>query len=122
MPSFVIGTGDYMFSFGLEAQSMANIYMSARQKYPGPFYPVMGNHECDTFDDSNCASSPPTNMKVFESTMLAPIQQTLPYYSQTVTAGDGSWQALEATLSESSRVPEKELVQALTAQCAQTLS
>ncbi|MCU1491644.1 MAG: hypothetical protein JWM85_3049 [Acidimicrobiaceae bacterium] len=31
---------------------------------------------------------------------------------------DGSWQALQTTLSESSRVPESELVTALTAQCA----
>jgi len=35
---------------------------------------------------------------------------------------DGQWQALEATLSESSRVAESELVTALSAQCAQTLS
>ncbi|MCU1494067.1 MAG: hypothetical protein JWO62_1831 [Acidimicrobiaceae bacterium] len=37
-------------------------------------------------------------------------------------SSDGQWQALEATLSESSRVPESDLVIALTAQCAQTLS
>lgn len=34
---------------------------------------------------------------------------------------DGDWQALELTLSESNRVPERYLVTALTAQCAQTL-
>lgn len=34
---------------------------------------------------------------------------------------DGQWQALEATLSESSRVPESDLVTALSAQCAATL-
>ena len=33
-------------------------------------------------------------------------------------SGDGQWQALEATLSETNRVPESELVPALTAQCA----
>lgn len=37
-------------------------------------------------------------------------------------SSDGQWQALEATLSESSRVPESDLVTALSAQCAQTLS
>lgn len=37
-------------------------------------------------------------------------------------SSDGQWQALEATLSESSRVPESELVTALSAQCAQTLA
>ncbi len=36
-------------------------------------------------------------------------------------SNDGDWQALEATLSESSRVSESELVPALTAQCAQSL-
>ena len=35
---------------------------------------------------------------------------------------DGQWQALEATLSESSRVREALLVTALSAQCAETLS
>jgi hypothetical protein len=34
---------------------------------------------------------------------------------------DGDWQALELTLSETSRVPERYLVTALTAQCAETL-
>ncbi len=37
-------------------------------------------------------------------------------------ASDGQWEALMATLSESSRVPEADLVTALSAQCAQTLS
>ena len=37
-------------------------------------------------------------------------------------SSDGSWQALEATLSESSRVNEGLLTTALDAQCAQTLS
>lgn len=37
-------------------------------------------------------------------------------------SNDGQWQALEATLSESSRVPESYLVTALSAQCAQSLS
>jgi hypothetical protein len=92
-PSFVIGTGDYMFSIGLEAQNMANTYMTARAAFPGAFYPVMGNHECDSFTDGNCAGSPTTNMTVFLTTMLGPIQQTLPYYSQMVSAPDNSWTA-----------------------------
>ncbi len=36
-------------------------------------------------------------------------------------SGGGAWEALTATLSESSRVPEVDLVDALTAQCAATL-
>ena len=35
---------------------------------------------------------------------------------------DTDWQALEATLSETSRVPEADLIEALQSQCAATLS
>jgi hypothetical protein len=37
-------------------------------------------------------------------------------------SGDGDWQALMTTLSESNRVPESKLVSALSAQCAQSLA
>lgn len=37
-------------------------------------------------------------------------------------SGDGDWQALMTTLSESNRVPESKLFSALSAQCAQSLS
>jgi hypothetical protein len=38
------------------------------------------------------------------------------------SASDTDWQALTATLSESERVPEDQLISALQAQCAATLS
>ena len=37
-------------------------------------------------------------------------------------SSDGDWQALMTTLSETNRVPESNLVTALTAQCAATLA
>jgi len=89
----VIGTGDYMFSLGLDPQPQLNLYMQARAAFPGPFYPAMGNHECNSFTDGNCAGSPTVNMTDFETTMLGPIGETKPYYSRTFAASDGSWTA-----------------------------
>ncbi len=92
-PQFVIGTGDYMFSLGVEPQQQLDLYMQARAAFSGAFYPAMGNHECNSFTDGNCAASPTVNMTDFETTMLAPIAQTKPYYTQTFQASDGSWTA-----------------------------
>ena len=30
--------------------------MGARAKYPGPWFPAMGNHECNGYTASNCGS------------------------------------------------------------------
>jgi hypothetical protein len=70
------------------------MYMHARSLYSGPFYPAMGNHECTGADVSNCAFGEGSlNTADFMSVMLAPIGQTLPYYTETVSASDGSWNA-----------------------------
>ncbi len=63
----------------------------------------MGNHECDGYTASNCASGCPSgdscsganteNFLGFQSKFLTPIGETLPYYTRTVTASDGSWTA-----------------------------
>jgi Calcineurin-like phosphoesterase len=92
-PTFVVGTGDYMFSLGIEPQQQLDTYMQARGGFAGAFYPAMGNHECNTFTNGNCASSPTVNMTDFEATMLAPISQTMPYYTEPLQAADGSWTA-----------------------------
>jgi Calcineurin-like phosphoesterase len=93
-PQFVVGTGDYMFSLGFDPQPQLDLYMKARSAYAGPFYPAMGNHECNSFTDGNCANGSNTiNLTDFETTMLGPIGETLPYYSRTFTAVDGSWTA-----------------------------
>jgi hypothetical protein len=65
--------------------------------YSGPLYPAMGNHECTGYTDSNCGSGNSDgitkNYTAFLSTMLAPINETQPYYAETVNATDGSWTA-----------------------------
>ncbi len=96
-PQFVLGTGDYQYSSttGGQAAQQLSLYMSARGKFPGPFYPVMGNHECTGDTASNCGSGNADgltdNYNQFMSAMMAPIQQTKPYYSINVNAPDGSW-------------------------------
>ncbi|MDA8291490.1 MAG: hypothetical protein M0Z33_07425 [Actinomycetota bacterium] len=51
---------------------------------------------------------------------LTLIQRAVPL-AALAASSDGTWQALGATLSESSRVPESDLLPALRAECAQTL-
>src|SRR5262249_17461096 len=68
-----------------------------RAAFTGPQYPAMGNHECTGATASNCGPGArdgiTKNMTDFIDTMLAPIHQTLPYYTQDVSATDGSWTA-----------------------------
>jgi len=96
---FVVSTGDYMFAStsGSEQTSQLNLYMTARQGYHGVQYPAMGNHECTGATASNCgqgaADGVTKNMTAFMTTMLQPIGVTTPYYSETVTATDHSWNA-----------------------------
>jgi hypothetical protein len=96
-PSFVVATGDYEFANPTGTQSAPQIalFMAARAKFPGPFFPAMGNHECTGATASNCGSGntngETTNYKNFLSTMLGPISQTNPYYSMKISATDGSW-------------------------------
>ncbi|HVC24287.1 MAG TPA: hypothetical protein VND23_00890 [Acidimicrobiales bacterium] len=52
---------------------------------------------------------------------LTALRRALPL-AALAASSDGQWQALEATLSESSRVPESELVSALVAQCTGSVS
>jgi hypothetical protein len=93
-PKFVIATGDYMFTLlGTAAQPMMNLFMGARAAYTGPLYAALGNHECNSFVDGNCATSTTTNYTVFMNTMLAPINETLPYYTESLSAPDNSWTA-----------------------------
>jgi hypothetical protein len=105
-PPFVIGTGDYQFDdpgSGNQATQLG-YYNTARGGYSGVFWPVMGNHECDGYTASNCASGCPSgdtcgggsnteNFLVWQSLFLTPIGVTDPWYSRTITATDGSWTA-----------------------------
>jgi hypothetical protein len=70
------------------------LYEYARAQYSGPVWPGMGNHECTGADVSNCASGSGTvNEADFISLQLAPIGESIPYYTKTVAASDNSWTA-----------------------------
>ena len=95
-PQFVVGTGDYMYANTNTgtAQPQAALYMQARSAFSGPFFPAMGNHECDGYTADNCTSlTQSDNIKAFMGTVLAPDDQALPYYSIPFNATDGSWTA-----------------------------
>jgi Calcineurin-like phosphoesterase len=98
-PSMVVSTGDYAFTLTGTGDTSAelDLYMGARAKYSGAFFPGLGNHECVFQTDSNCGAGttggmtkPYTN---FLAKMLAPIGQSDPYYTVDVRAEDGTWTA-----------------------------
>jgi hypothetical protein len=97
-PSFVVTSGDYEYAASASAATaQLGLYMQARAKFPGPVFFAMGNHECSPLGltTSNCgmgnADGVTANYTAYLSTMLAPIQQTLPYYVINIDALDGSW-------------------------------
>ena len=96
---FVVSTGDYMFAStsGSLQQPQLNLYMGARAGYHGVQYPAMGNHECTGATASNCgagaADGITKNMTDWMNTMLHPIGVTQPYYTETFSAPDNSWNA-----------------------------
>jgi hypothetical protein len=109
-PAFAITTGDYMFASpthtpGTQSTQMG-YYMSARNQFPNVVFPVMGNHECDGATADNCAPCSACsnvggtcvgavcetpNFKTWSSAMLAPINQTNPYYSININSTSGAW-------------------------------
>jgi hypothetical protein len=96
-PLFSVSTGDYQFSnpSGTQSSAQLSLYLAARAKFPGVFFPAMGNHECTGATASNCGSGNTdgvtTNYTNFMNMLLAPIKQTSPYYSVNINAQDGSW-------------------------------
>jgi hypothetical protein len=96
-PPFSVSTGDYQFASptGTQSTPQINLYLAARAKYSGTFFPAMGNHECTGATASNCGSGntngATTNYDNFLSMLLAPIGRTAPYYSVNINAIDGSW-------------------------------
>jgi hypothetical protein len=93
-PQFVVSTGDYQYatSTGSAGAPQLALYNSARQAYTGTLFAAMGNHECDGYTADNC-TSPTNNYTAFANTLLAPLGQSLPYYSIPISATDGSWNA-----------------------------
>ena len=99
-PPFILATGDYQFSStgsSSTAMQQLGLYVTARQNYSGVQFPAMGNHECTGSTNSNCGAGNTNgitaNYTAFMSQLLAPIQQTKPYYAINVNAIDGSWTA-----------------------------
>jgi hypothetical protein len=104
-PPIVISTGDYQYvTPGMgDAVTQLGYYLTARNEYSGVEWPAMGNHECDGYTDSNCASGCPRgdtcsgsnteNFLEFQTLFLKPIGETLPYYTRVVKATDDSWTA-----------------------------
>jgi hypothetical protein len=94
-PLFVVSTGDYAFELLTDTSTQLGYYLTARKQFTGPFFPVLGNHECFTTVSSNCGSGNANGntpqYSAFLSTMLAPVGRTIPYYSFRVDAEDGSW-------------------------------
>ena len=97
LPFFTVSTGDFQYSSGNSgfAGPQLDIYMAARAKFSGSFFPAMGNHECTGATDSNCGpgnkNGETDNYNQFMAKMLGPIQQTKPYYTVYIDAADGSW-------------------------------
>jgi hypothetical protein len=96
-PLFSVSTGDYQFAnpSGTQSSPQLSLYVAARAKFPGVFFPAMGNHECTGATASNCGTGNTdgvtTNYTNFLNMLLAPIKQTSPYYSIDINASDGSW-------------------------------
>jgi hypothetical protein len=96
---FVVTTGDYLFAngTGTQAAPQLDLYLAARNQFPGVVFPALGNHECDGNVASNCGVGQKTgetaNYKAFLSKMVQPIGQQEPYYTIGVTASDGTWTA-----------------------------
>ncbi len=82
-PSFVVGTGDYMFVSSSNNQGVLDqlgALKSAEQAYAGPIYHALGNHECTGATASNCPLGGETaNMRGFMD-MLVPAGTSTPYY------------------------------------------
>jgi hypothetical protein len=96
-PAFMISTGDYMFATasGSQGAPQLDLYLAARAKYAGTWFPALGNHECTGAVVSNCGAGTTDgvtkNYEAFVSKMLGPIAKTDPWYSFRVDASDGAW-------------------------------
>ena len=91
-PSFVVGTGDYMFVSTYNAPAVdaqLSILLAAEQAFNGPIYHALGNHECTGATASNCPNGNETpNIQAFMS-KLVPAGTTTPYYRVDVDTGMG---------------------------------
>jgi hypothetical protein len=112
-PAFAITTGDYMFASPSHTpgtqMAQLNLYMGARNAFSNVVFPAMGNHECDGATADNCYACGSAcnnvsgsciggvcqtpNFTAFQSKMLAPIGESLPYYTINVKSTSNAWTA-----------------------------
>jgi hypothetical protein len=95
-PTFAVSTGDYQYATttGTQSTPQLNLYLGARAKYSGTVFPAMGNHECTGATASNCGTGNTDgltpNYDNFLSMLLAPVNQTNPYYEIDVSSAAGA--------------------------------
>jgi Calcineurin-like phosphoesterase len=108
-PAFAVTTGDYMFASPSHTPptqaAQLELYMTARVAFSNVVFPAMGNHECDgaTADNcgpgttsccgSGCYESNNASFDAFVQKLLAPINQTLPYYTININGPNHAWTA-----------------------------
>lgn len=100
-PAFALTTGEYMDASptGTQAAPQMSLYLTARAKFSNPVFYTLSNFECDGNVADNCGtpctsstgSCPTPNYSSFMNSMIAAINQTLPYYSFTVKSNTGAW-------------------------------
>jgi hypothetical protein len=108
-PAFAITTGDYQFASPTQQPyqqgPQLDLYMKARANFSNILFPAMGNHECEVATAGNCyaCGSPCSyvhgtcinglcvtpNFTTFQQRMLAPINQTNPYYTIHINSSAG---------------------------------
>ena len=93
LPSFGIATGDYEEASNSSASStQLGMYLQQASQFSGTVFYTMGNHECNGNTTSNCTDGS-GNFSTYQSMMLQPLGESLPYYVKNVSATDGSWTA-----------------------------
>ncbi|MHB8418405.1 MAG: metallophosphoesterase family protein [Myxococcales bacterium] len=55
-PAFVVATGDYAYCSGSDCALQTANYLTAAKGFSGQVFLAMGNHECNGYTSSNCAS------------------------------------------------------------------
>lgn len=98
-PPFAITTGNYMnaSSSGNQQGPQLQQYRNAMGHFTGRVFPAMGKNECTGKISDNCVQSSSVgltnNYQQFMTTMLGPLNKSLPYYVVNVNANDKSWTA-----------------------------
>ncbi len=97
--AFAMTTGDYQFSTAKSTSGAPqfDLYLAAQKAFTGKVFYALGNHECTGATASNCGTGNANGLTAtylsFQQKLLAPIGQTLPYYTLNFKHKDGKWTA-----------------------------